>query len=115
MTLTRVGHAPGSANETAWHNALANAFAAVSGRVCSVCGLDGVGHAPATAWLGYDKHPFDGIPADEVMLTAAAELSREATANRLANGSHSVCGHRYANAQCKTQCAHVGGHCGNCD
>lgn len=72
MTLARIGHAPGSANETAWHNALANAF-------------------------------------------AAAELSRKATASRLANGTHSVCGHRYANAQCKTQCAHVGGHCGNCD
>lgn len=78
MALTRLGHEPGSQNETDWHAALGNAFAAVRGQVCSACGLGGVGHAPESKWLGFDPHPFAGVPADSAMLARANELTSAA-------------------------------------
>jgi hypothetical protein len=116
MALRRVGHAPGSAAEADWHDTLGRAFQAVAGKVCTVCGLGGVGHAPQSEWLGYAAHKFDGVPATPDQLAHADTLTIAAYRARRENGTHTYCGHRYAGPACKRgDCIHIGGHCEHCD
>lgn len=84
MTLTPIGHQPGSPAETQWHATLGAAFAAVEGKVCSTCGLGGVGHGAETEWLGYWWHPFAGIPATDEQLRRARALTSTAYRRRQA-------------------------------
>ena len=116
MALMRVGHAPGSQNEKDWHAAIGAVVMAGLGTVCETCGLEQFGHGPESQWLGYERHAYAPVKADSAMTGRARELSKVAYANRRANGTNFVCGHRYPNAQCKAgQCAHVGGHCDGCN
>jgi len=114
-TLRSLGHEPGSAAEKEWHNALAQAFDNVRGKVCKVCGLGGVGHGPESKSLGYERHTFDGIPATPAMLERAEELSREALRLRRVNEPSIYCGHFFASAACADNCVHVAGHCEHCE
>lgn len=116
MTLHRLGHTPGSRAETDWHNTLANTFTALRGKVCSVCGLGGVGHSPETQWLGNEPHPFEGITATPEQLAHADKLTTDAYRANRENGTHTHCGHRYGNPQCRAgNCIHLGGHCEHCE
>lgn len=95
------------------------AFSAVvsqsANMVCAVCGLGRMGHAPESAWLGYDKHEWQGTSADSAALERAGRLTSAAYAANRANGTHTYCGHRYGSPACQRgECIHIGGHCANC-
>ena len=34
------------------------------GKLCSVCGLERMGHAPESQWLGFEPHQWEGVPGD---------------------------------------------------
>lgn len=52
------------------------------GMVCGVCGLERMGHAPESSWLGYERHPWSGVEADSAMLERAGALTVEAYRRR---------------------------------
>lgn len=62
------------------------AFAAVvtrnEGKVCAVCGLGVMGHAPESKWLGYDRHDWAPRAASASDLARAKELTRAAYRSR---------------------------------
>lgn len=60
----------------------AAALARTAGKVCATCGLEALGHAPESRWLGYERHPWDGVPADDEQLARARQLSTQAYRNR---------------------------------
>lgn len=49
-----------------------------AGHVCEVCGLERMGHAPESEWLGYTEHPWQPVPADRAMLDRAQKLTHDA-------------------------------------
>jgi hypothetical protein len=56
-------------------DAIANVIANGRGKVCSVCGLGQMGHGPQSGWLGFERHPWDAVPADDAALKRADELT----------------------------------------
>lgn len=44
--------------------------------VCEMCGLARMGHGPESRWLGWPKHGFAPIAADDAMLASAAAMTR---------------------------------------
>lgn len=112
--LHKLGHTPGSAAETEWHNTLANAFTATRGTVCNVCGLGGVGHGPESGWLGFERHAYTPIQATPEQTKLADQLSSQAykQSPRYNNGP---CGHNWPSAACnRGECVHTAGHCKDC-
>ncbi len=65
--------------------AIAAVVTASAGKVCAVCGLERMGHGPESEWLGYDRHPWDGVPATPEMIERAAALTSEAYRRRRAS------------------------------
>ena len=63
-------------------DAFARVVADSTDRVCRVCGLERMGHAPESGWLGHDPHPWTGVPATPEQVARARELTREAYAAR---------------------------------
>lgn len=53
-----------------------------AGKVCKVCGLERMGHAPESRWLGHDPHEWNPIAATDDMLARARALTATAYANR---------------------------------
>ena len=53
----------------------ARAVADSLGMVCSVCGLERIGHAPESRWLGFDVHPWHGVETDNAGIAFARELT----------------------------------------
>lgn len=48
------------------------------GKVCAVCGLERMGHAPESSWLGFERHEWQPVPADSAMVENARRLTGEA-------------------------------------
>lgn len=109
--MKQLGFIPGSREESEWRGALIKVFSAIEGQVCNVCGLGGVGHAPESRWLGYERHVFAGRPATRAELQRARELTSIAYSKR---DSDIHCGHKFAGKNCADNCIHIGGHCENC-
>ena len=51
--------------------------------VCEMCGLARMGHGPESRWLGWPKHGFAPIAADDAMLASAAAMTRLAYSFRI--------------------------------
>ena len=62
------------------------AFAAIvsesAGKVCAVCGLERMGHAPESRWLGYSTHGWRGVSTDADGITNARKLTTLAYQSR---------------------------------
>ena len=52
------------------------------GMVCKVCGLERMGHAPESRWLGYAAHGWDGTPTDADGIANARKLTTLAYQSR---------------------------------
>lgn len=63
-------------------DAFAAAVAEAAGHVCTVCGLERMGHAPESRWLGFERHAWDPRPATAAELEQARELTGRAYAAR---------------------------------
>ncbi len=83
------------------------------GKVCSVCGLERMGHAPESQWLGYEYHNWQPVSATPAMVKRAHELSAQGYRERLS--APRPCGHYWTSAACnRGKCVHVAGHCSQC-
>jgi len=82
MKARTLGHAPGSQAERDWHAALVRVIDAGRGHVCDVCGLEQIGHAPESRWLGYERHPWTPAKATPEQLERARALGYAAYAAR---------------------------------
>lgn len=58
--------------------AIASVVKASHGKVCKVCGLERMGHAPESVWLGYESHEWAGRPATAGDLILARDLTSKA-------------------------------------
>jgi len=58
--------------------AFSNVVAEAHGKVCSICGLERMGHDPESKWLGYEEHSWDGIVATPEQMKNADRLTSEA-------------------------------------
>ena len=58
--------------------AIGAVVASSAGHVCAVCGLERMGHAPETEWLGNAPHAWAPTPATPAMLDRARELTTAA-------------------------------------
>lgn len=65
-----------------FRNGFARVVADSAGKVCSVCGLGNMGHAPESRWLGYERHEWDGVPATREDLDRADKLTTQAYRQR---------------------------------
>lgn len=80
------------------------------GHVCEVCGLERMGHAPESEWLGYERHAWAPVPADDAAIRRARDLTVAAYRAR------NACGHQFAGPACKRgECIHPTGHCEHCN
>lgn len=50
--------------------------------ICAVCGLEKMGHAPESKWLGHDQHSYAAKPATEQDIKRARELTTLAYSQR---------------------------------
>lgn len=46
--------------------------------VCEVCGLGVMGHGPESQWLGYEKHDYTPIAADQEAIENSHRLTSKA-------------------------------------
>lgn len=91
-------------------DAFTRVVAQSAGYVCAVCGLQRMGHAPESEWLGYASHEWTPRAASAADLARADELTSAAYRNR-----PSRCGHAWPRyPQCHDNCPHIGGHCDSC-
>ena len=58
--------------------AFSELVSASAGTVCAVCGLEQMGHGPESSWLGFERHPWQPIPADPDMIENARRLTGKA-------------------------------------
>lgn len=62
--------------------AIARVVEQAEGKVCRVCGLALMGHAPESSWLDYANHEWEGVEADADMVARARELTSLAYSRR---------------------------------
>jgi hypothetical protein len=86
--------------------AFARAVSDAQGKVCAVCGLERMGHAPESSWLGYAAHSWDSIPATPDMIERAGRLT--SLAYRIHNRGPQTCNDP---ATCTTACLFSGVPC----
>lgn len=58
--------------------AFSSVVAESAGKVCQTCGLERMGHAPESQWLGFDPHAWEGVETDASGIARARELTNRA-------------------------------------
>lgn len=60
----------------------AHVLAEADGKVCQLCGLEALGHAPQSRWLGHERHDWTPVLASTEALKRADELGKLAYRKR---------------------------------